>query len=77
MGTKNENIAPMPVISPQDLESETAMTAEQFEREKKYQAALCVARSMQGKGIINEEDFLYIEDKLREKFKPFFGGFLV
>ena len=77
MGTKNENIAPMPVISPQDLETGAAMTAEQFEREKKYQAALSVARSMMGKGIINDADFLYIEDKLREKFKPFFGGFLV
>ena len=77
METKNENIAPMPVISPQDLETGAAMTAEQFEREKKYQAALCVARSMLGKGIINEEDFLYIEDKLRAKFMPFFGGFLV
>lgn len=52
------------------------MTADQFEREKKYQAALAVARAMLKKGIIDEADFLRIEDKLRDKFQPILGGFL-
>ena len=40
------------------------MTKEQFDREKKYQAALAVAREMLQKGIINEADFLRIEARL-------------
>lgn len=52
------------------------MTKEQFDREKKYQAALAVARNMLSKEIIDEADFLRIEAKLREKFRPILGGFL-
>ena len=52
------------------------MTKEQFDREKKYQAALAVARNMLAKEIIDEEDFLRIEARLREKFRPILGGFL-
>lgn len=53
------------------------MTAEQFEREKKYQAAVAVARLMLKKGVIDERDFLRIEGKMREKFRPVLGGFIV
>ena len=53
------------------------MTAEQFEREKKYQAAVAVARSMLEKGVIDEQDFLRVEEKMREKFRPVLGGFLL
>lgn len=66
----------MSAISKRDSEKEAAMTADQFEREKKYQAALAVARAMLKKGIIDEADFLRIEDKLRDKFQPILGGFL-
>ena len=62
------------------------MTKEQFDREKKYQAALAVAREMLQKGIINEADFLRIEARLRQNSglfwavfsaeKPFFSGWL-
>lgn len=52
------------------------MTKEQFDREKKYQAALAVARDMLKKEVINEEDFLRIEAKLKRKFQPILGGFL-
>lgn len=52
------------------------MTKEQFDREKKYQAALAVARSMLKQNVINEDDFLRIEAKLRDKFRPILGGFL-
>ena len=50
------------------------MTKEQFDREKKYQAALAVAREMLQKGIINEADFLRIEARLAAKFRPVLGG---
>ena len=53
------------------------MTAEQFEREKKYHAAVAVARSMLKKGVIDEQDFLRIEEKMREKFRPVLGGVLL
>lgn len=52
------------------------MTREQFEREKKYQAALAVDRSMLRENVIDREDFLRIEVRLREKFRPVLGGFL-
>ena len=50
------------------------MTKEQFDREKKYQAALAVAREMLQKGIINEADFLRIEARLAVKVRPVLGG---
>lgn len=76
METKNGNIVPMPAISRHVSGKEAAMTKEQFDREKKYQAALAVARNMLAKEIIDEADFLRIEAKLREKFRPILGGFL-
>jgi uncharacterized protein YqgQ len=51
------------------------MTPEQFDREKKYQAALAVARSMLRQGIISEDDYAKAEDVLRRKFCPFIGAF--
>lgn len=66
----------MPAILRRVLGKEAAMTKEQFNREKKYQAALAVARKMLEKEIINEGDFLRIEARLREKFRPILGGFL-
>ena len=73
------NIVPMNVISGRVLGKGAAvrMTAEQFEREKKYQAAVAVARSMLKSGVIDEGDFLRIEEKMREKFRPVLGGFLL
>ena len=51
------------------------MTKEQFDREKKYQAALAVARAMLKKGIITEDDYAKTERVLRIKFCPFIGSF--
>lgn len=53
------------------------MTGEQFEREKKYQAAVAVARSMLRQGVIDEQDFLRIEEKMREKFRTVLGGMIL
>ena len=71
------NTVPIPVISQSGSGKEAAMTKEQFEREKKYQAALAVARSMLWQGVINEADLRRIEARLKEKFKPVLGGFLL
>lgn len=75
MATKNGNIAPMPAISRPGSANGTAMTAEQFDREKRYQAALSIARDMLRQGVLDEADFLRVEAKLAEKFRPIFGGF--
>lgn len=79
METRGGNIVPMDVISRHGSGKGAAvrMTAEQFEREKKYQAAVAVARSMLKKGVIDEQDFLRIEEKMREKFRPVLGGFIL
>lgn len=76
METGAGNIVPMPAILWRGLGREADMTKEQFEREKKYQAALAVARSMLRHGVINDGDLVRIEARLKEKFKPILGGFL-
>ena len=53
------------------------MTREQFDREKKYQAALAIARALLKKGIIDLDDFNKTEEILREKFSPSIGTFKV
>jgi len=51
------------------------MTPEQFEREKKYQAALAIARALLKQRIITEVDYAKTEEVLRMKFCPFIGAF--
>lgn len=77
MEIKKGNIAVMPAISQHGSENETTMTPAQFDREKKYQAALAIARSMLEQGVINEEDYLITEQILRKKFRPIIGSFIV
>ena len=78
MGIGGGNTAPMNVISGLGLGKGAAwMTGEQFDREKKYQAAVAVARSMLRQGVIDEQDFLRIEEKMREKFRPVLGGMIL
>jgi hypothetical protein len=52
-----------------------AMTPEQFDREKKYQAALAVARTLLRQGIIDDDDFDKTESILRRKFSPILGSY--
>jgi len=65
----------MPAISRPGSADMASMTAEQFDREKRYQAALSIAHDMLRQGVLNEADFLRVEAKLAEKFRPTFGGF--
>ena len=78
MEIRGGNIVPMNAISGRGSgKGAVWMTVEQFEREKKYQAAVAVARSMLKKGVIDDQDFLRVEEKMREKFRPVLGGFLL
>ena len=77
MEIRGGNIVLMPAISRRGSGKGAAMTKEQFEREKKYQAALAVARSMLRQGVINEADLRRMEARLKDKFKPVLGGFLL
>ena len=76
METKKEPTVPAPATLRHGSENPAPMTKEQFEREKRYQAALAVARSMHAHGVVDEEDFRKIEARLTAKFQPVFGGFL-
>ncbi len=71
---KTVNIVAIHVIYPRGL-GVSALTPEQFDREKKYQAALAVARSMLRQGIINDDDYTKTEAILRRKFSPFIGSY--
>jgi hypothetical protein len=49
------------------------MTPEQFEREKKYQAVMSVARRMLAVGILTCEEYRVIDTKMRAKYVPVFS----
>lgn len=76
MEIKKGSIVPTPAISQRGSEKETAMTKEQFDREKKYQAALAVARDMLRQGVIDESDYIITEEIMRKKFHPVIGSFI-
>ena len=50
------------------------MTSEQFEREKNYQASLCIAKSMLEKGLIDSREYEKIKVSLIRKYMPIIGG---
>lgn len=52
------------------------MKPELFEQEKKYQAAMSVAKSMLDNGVITSEDYQKIQTIFREKYGPVFDTFL-
>ena len=48
----------------------TAMTNEQFQREKNYQVSNSVIKSMLKQEIISKEDYKKIDTVLLEKYRP-------
>ena len=72
METTTENIALTIVISLTASEV-IAMTEEQFEREKLYQATMNVFDGMLKKGLITEEQYAIINTKMLEKYRPLLG----
>jgi hypothetical protein len=50
------------------------MTHEQFEHEKNYRVALCVAKIMLKCGLITDQEYHKINTILIKKYCPVFGG---
>lgn len=50
------------------------MTNEQFERERRYRVAISVAVGMLKQGLISEDEYGIINERMIEKYKPLFGG---
>ena len=46
------------------------MTAEEFDREKRYQVIMHFVRKMLRQGLITEEEYYQIDTKKRAKFLP-------
>ena len=52
------------------------MTNEQFEHERRYRVAISVAAMMMKQGLLTEDEYHMINDRMIEKYKPFFGGLI-
>ena len=50
------------------------MTAEQFERERKYSAAIALAKTMLGKALITHQEYGEIRQMFVQKYRPIIGG---
>ena len=49
------------------------MPREQMEREARYQASMCMFRSLWAQGILSREDYREAERMMREKYNPALG----
>ena len=49
---------------------------DEFKREKIYQATMQVAKNMLVSGLITKEEYLVIDSKMEQKYKPIFGNLL-
>mgnify|MGYP000942773388 FL=1 len=54
----------------------TAMSDEQFEREKLYQASMEMFKKMLDQGLITEDEYAVIDTKMKEKYTPIIGTLL-
>ena len=52
------------------------MTAEEFDRERRYQTVMFFVRKMLDQGLITEEEYCQIDTKNRAKFLPPTGALL-
>ena len=52
------------------------MTTAQLDREKKYRAAMALAKTMLARGVIDAGDFARMQAHFIEKFSPPFGPLL-
>ena len=52
------------------------MTAEEFDRERRYQTVMLFVRKMLEQGLITEEEYCRIDTKNRAKFQPVTGTLL-
>ena len=63
----------MPAMFRLGSEVVMAMTEEQFDREKRYQASMNMFQAMLKDGTITEEQYTIIDTKMREKYQPIIG----
>lgn len=49
------------------------MNEDQFEREKLYQASMEMFKQMKENGLLTEEEYVAIDTKMKEKYRPLFG----
>ena len=53
------------------------MTEEEFENERRYEMLMYHVKRMLRSGIISEEEFLEIDTRYQQKYRPKSGGLLV
>lgn len=63
----------MPAMFKPGFKVVTAMTEEQFDREKRYQASMSMFRTMLKNGLITEEQYAIIDTKMLGKYRPLLG----
>ena len=68
------NIAATNATSFIGLGEDLLMTNEQFEHERRYRVAISVAAVMLKQGLLTEDEYRIINERMIEKYKPFFGG---
>lgn len=69
-----ENIVATDATSNTDLGVKMSMTNEQYERERRYRVAVSVAINMLKQGLICEDEYQIINERMIKKYNPFFGG---
>jgi len=52
------------------------MSKEELQTEKMYQLSIAIAKSMLSQGVISEESYCVLRDKLLEKYRPIQGTLL-
>ena len=70
MAIPTGNTAATPAAFRRDSKAVMAMTDEQFEREKRYQASMNMFRTMLKNGLITEEQYAIIDTRMLEKYRP-------
>ena len=73
MAIPGGSTAAMPAMFRLGSEVVMAMTEEQFDREKRYQASMNMFRTMLKNGLITEEQYAIIDTKMLEKYRPLLG----
>ena len=49
------------------------LTKEQFEREGNYRLAAAIMRTLFGKGLLTDDEYRKVNDRLVERYRPVWG----
>ena len=75
MAIPNGNTAATPAIFRLGSKVVMAMTEEQFDREKRYQASMSMFRTMLKNGLITEEQYAIIDTKCWKNIGHYWGHY--